>query len=187
VKILVVDDQEDFTRKQCDWLREEGYDAVGIYSEKEARDYLTEKGGDISIAIIDMYMESKDSGLKFIRLAKESYPWIVPIVMTGHADFENAAKCMEDGCFSYIVKGETPINMIRQTIRKAVEHHQLITALPRIRSGVEELNDQFKEFNKWINKMSFSIQRLEDELSLIITQKQDLESNPDKGSISDVR
>lgn len=178
MKILVVDDDNDFTSKQCAWLETEGYDAVGVNWEREARDYLAENGEDITIALIDMYMEEEDSGLRLVRLIRESYPWIVPIVITGHADFGDAARCMEEGCFSYIVKGETPPDMIRQIIRKAVEHHRFLTVLPRLKTGLEELRNAFAELvnsinsiNKNMERTLDSVRRLEDEFSIISEQR----------------
>jgi DNA-binding NtrC family response regulator len=100
VKVLVIDDEEQYTNKQCKWLRSEGYDAAGVLSEAEARVFLAEKGESVDIALVDMYMETGDSGLKLIRLIRGEYAWIVPIVVTGYAEFSNAAECMEAGSFS---------------------------------------------------------------------------------------
>jgi len=170
MRILVVDDDSDFTTVQCEWLEKEGYDAIGVLSERDARKRLAENGEEIGIALIDMYMEAQDSGLKLIKLIGERYPEIVPIVITGHADFENAARCMEEGCFSYIVKGETPPNVIRQTIKKATEYYQwrvsysqLQNIMPRLKWGLEELRDG-------IEQISCTTQRIENELPLLDVQ-----------------
>lgn len=180
MKVLVVDDDNDFTSKQCAWLEKEGYDAVGVNWEREARNYLAENGEHITIALIDMYMEEEDSGLKLIRLIKKSYPWIVPVVITGRANFGDAARCMEEGCFSYIVKGETPPDMIRQIIRKVVEHHRFLTILPRLKSGAEELRVQLAELDKQMERTSCSLQRFEDEFPLLSSQNVSVVSGSDE-------
>jgi DNA-binding NtrC family response regulator len=168
--ILIIDDNRDFTNKQCELLSNEGYGVTAAYSESEARECLNENGKDIGIALIDMYMESKDSGLKLVRLVKESYPWIVPIVITGYTDFEDAARCMEEGCFSYIMKEKISLDLFLQTIKKAVERHQFLTEIPRFKSGLAELRKQFVELTKKMNEMISTLGRIEDEISFVDTQ-----------------
>jgi DNA-binding NtrC family response regulator len=192
MKILMVDDNRDFAAEQCEWLKEEGYRAIRAHSERDARKSLAENGEEIDVALIDMYMEAPDSGLKLIKLIGERYPQIVPIVITGHADFENAARCMEEGCFSYIVKGETPPNVIRQTIEKATEYYklrvsyrQLWNTMPRLKQGLTTLRGQFAELTKTMKQVSDTLRRVEDELSLLRIPGKSAKSNPSEERDSD--
>jgi DNA-binding NtrC family response regulator len=184
MKILVVDDDREYADKQCEWLTNEGYAAAGVYSEQKARDYLADNGKDINLALIDMYIDTRVSGLNLIRLIREDYPWIVPIVVTAHADFSNAASCMEEGCFSYIVKGETPVGVIRQTIRKAQDYHRLLDAVPRIRRGLADLTKQLDQFTRSLEttteRMSGLLRRLDDELSTVVEARDEVATSHER-------
>jgi len=170
--ILVVDDDQDFTRSQCDWLKTERYEVLAAFSEQEAKEILSKKGENICIALIDVYMEKKDSGITLVKHIRKLYPYIVPIVITGHAKFEDAAACMQEGCFSYIVKGETPSEKILIIIKSAIEHYRFLTALPRLRSGLDAAKKQLKEFHKKMEDLSSTLQRIADEILLHTDNKE---------------
>jgi DNA-binding NtrC family response regulator len=174
MKILVVDDDTSFTNKESEWLEIEGYQVIKAYSEVIARKILTEFNEIILVALIDMRMESEDSGLNLVKLIKARYPWIVTIIVTANGNLENAARCMENGCFSYIIKGETPPALIRQTLKKAIEQNRYIVSIPRLRAGLTELFIQFTDFSlkmgKQIEQISNISQRIEDEFSLLEEQ-----------------
>jgi DNA-binding NtrC family response regulator len=119
-RVLVVDDGEQYAMSQSGWLREQGYEASCAFSEQEARAYLEEHAREVDVALLDMFMEKPDSGLRLVELVGEKYPWIVTIIVTGHGEFDNAVRCMEAGAFSYIMKDESPLDLILQTLKKGL-------------------------------------------------------------------
>lgn len=154
MRILVIDDEETYARQQCEWLSMKGYDAIPLLSEEKAARFLAEKARDVDMALVDMYMETKESGLNLIKLMHDRYPWILCIVVTAHADFANAVKCMKAGSFSYIIKGETPNELILETIKEA-------GTPSRVKRGVAELVERLEELMRGIGEC---IERLKDEL-----------------------
>lgn len=161
--ILVIDDDESYTNSQCEWLEGLGYDAFGVLSKKEAEDFLEKEGRTVEIALVDMYMETEESGLELIQLMQKSYPWIVSVVVTAHGDLNNAARCMEAGSFSYISKGETPTKLIRETIKRAENRRRCLNALQKTAIGVKELREQLDPLTTAIETILDILRRIEDE------------------------
>jgi DNA-binding NtrC family response regulator len=136
MRILVIDDDPDYVNETCGLLTDEGYDAVGACAVEEAERILSQQGHDLSIALVDMYIDIDDeAGLRLVQHMRAMHPGIVPIVVTGHGNLENAAKCMKAGAFHYIVKEVTPDELLFQVIALAVAYHRML-------EGVERLSTQ---------------------------------------------
>jgi len=106
-----------------------------------------------------MYMgPKKQGGLELVELISEKYPWIVSIIVTAHADFGNAVKCMEAGAFSYIRKAEDPPELKRQTILKATERYRQTARFLR------EGSQLIRRLRKQLHDLEELIQRIADEL-----------------------
>lgn len=161
IRILVVDDDKDYTQTQSEWLREEGNETVGVFSEKEAREFLKDHGKELDLALVDMYMEAQDSGLKLVELIDREYPWVVTIIVTGYGNFQDAVRCMEAGAFSYIMKGESPPELIIETLNKASGHLsnrlRVIPFLQEVRAAINGLLQR-------VGCVEAMLVRIEDEL-----------------------
>jgi DNA-binding NtrC family response regulator len=161
IRILVVDDEKDYANTQCAWLRERGYEATGVLSLAEAERHLQEHAKEVDLALVDMYMEDRDSGLKLVELTEQRYPWIVSIIVTGYGDFHNAVACMEAGAFSYVMKGESPPELILQIIKKASQH---LSGRLRIIPYLHTVRDTITELLQKIDDVEAVFARIEDEL-----------------------
>jgi two-component system response regulator YesN len=160
IRILIIDDDQDFADSQARDLKDQGYETATAYTVESARDYLECKASEVNIALIDMYMgRDRGAGTKLVDLLSERYPSIVSIVVTGHGDFDNAIKCMQAGAFSYIMKGTSPQGLITETVKKAVERFRL----GMIRPSVSGIRDAAEEIERKVHCIEEMLLRITDE------------------------
>lgn len=104
MNLLIVDDQRaivESLKRDIDW------DKLGLErvftacSAREAR--LIMRNFCIDILLTDIEMPEED-GLELFRWARESYPDMVGIFLTSHADFEYARNAIQLGGFNYILQ-----------------------------------------------------------------------------------
>ncbi|HPZ83764.1 MAG TPA: response regulator, partial [Thermogutta sp.] len=78
--LLLVDDDRHLLNAMAVWLREQGYKVDTGASVQDARRELTQRGYDV--AIIDIRLPDGD-GFEVLRFAKERYPEMPVILITG--------------------------------------------------------------------------------------------------------
>jgi len=167
VRILIIDDERAFADSQSRYLTDQGYETTVKYAVESARGYLKSSGAEVNIALVDMYMgRDKEAGLKLVRLMAKHYPWIVSIIVTGHADLENASTCMQAGAFSYIQKGPSPQALITETVKKAVEKFRLRSRLATIRPSVIEIRKVAEEVLQKVHDIEEMLLRITDEVEV---------------------
>jgi len=123
MRILFVDDDEPFLAATKELLEQGGYEVTACSSERQALDVIRARPEDFDIALFDMLLDrSRDAGLRLTRELIAHNPRIPIVVLTGYANFENAAECMEAGAFSYIRKEHTELltPTLQRAIRRAV-------------------------------------------------------------------
>ncbi len=100
-RIMIVDDEKDFTRQLAERLRLRDYDVTEAYSGDEAvnaaREYL------FDVVILDVAMPGMD-GIETLRQIKKIRPLTEVIMLTGHATVESAIEGMKLGAFDFLIK-----------------------------------------------------------------------------------
>jgi len=101
-KILLVDDEEDFTANLKKLLENRGYEVTALNSGDSALQSLC-NGGRPDIMVMDLKMPGLDgiSTLKEIRKHNLSIP---TLVLTGHGDIGTALEAMKLGAYDYLTK-----------------------------------------------------------------------------------
>jgi signal transduction histidine kinase/DNA-binding response OmpR family regulator len=100
-RLVVVDDENELVKALQEAIAEEGYEACGFTTASEALAKLKEN--DFDILLTDLKMPVMD-GLELFRQAREIDPYIVGIVMTGHATVGTALEAMKGGVYDYLMK-----------------------------------------------------------------------------------
>ena len=102
-KIVVVDDDTIVTSSFRTLFRIEGFkDAKYFNDPKEALEFLKEEKPDL---IMSDFIMPEMNGLEFLSKAKDLYPEVSMILLTGYADKENAIKAINEiGLYKYIEK-----------------------------------------------------------------------------------
>ena len=122
VKILLVEDDQDFGRSFSLVLKRKGYVVVLEASAPLALSRLEEERFDLIISDVVM---PQMNGLDFVRTLKDKNGLEIPIIMvSGYGSVKEAVEAMKLGAYNYFLK---PINQdeICLTIEKALEYNKL--------------------------------------------------------------
>ena len=123
-QIILVDDEKMVTSAFKTLLKVEGYTNVNCFnSPKEAIAYIKNNMPDI---IISDFLMPEMNGLEFLTKAKELYPEVSMILLTGYADKENAIKAINEiGLYKYIEKPWDNDDLL-MNIRNGIERSHLL-------------------------------------------------------------
>ena len=133
-RILVVDDQVDFTLQIKARLEKEGYEVHVSGSGRDAIRQLTE--GRFNLILSDMRMPQMD-GLEFLKEVKSKYHDTGFIFMTAYGSIESAVEAIKRGADDYITKPFSPEELIL-VIKNLLEKQSLVDEIKVLRKEVEE-------------------------------------------------
>jgi DNA-binding NtrC family response regulator len=111
LKILVVDDEQDYCNVMKVILSAKGHQADYALSGADALALMGRKSYDL--VITDLMMPEID-GRQLLNEVKASYPGTEVIMMTAYGSIENAVEAMRNGAYSYVTKGGNPEELIRE-------------------------------------------------------------------------
>ena len=101
IKVLLVDDETEFSETLIKRMKKRNVDIMGVQSGEEALRTLDQDPMDV--VILDVRMPGMD-GIETLRALKKKHPLIEVIMLTGHASVEVAVQGMEFGAFDYLMK-----------------------------------------------------------------------------------
>ncbi len=130
IKLLLVDDEDDFRRSCVKYMERKGHDVKGAASGAEAMGLLERESFDV--AVFDMDMPGM-TGLELMQRVNESALDLEVVFLTGHGSIETAVSAMKLGACDYLTK---PCSL------GDLEHHCL---LARDRNSLRQENKQLKE------------------------------------------
>lgn len=122
-KIVIVDDDKIVTSSLKTLFKMEGIlDAHYFNDPKEAIEFLKLEKPDL---ILSDFLMPEMNGFEFLSAAKEIYPEVSMILLTGYADKENAIRAINEiGLYKYIEKPWDNDDLI-MNIRNGVERSNL--------------------------------------------------------------
>lgn len=120
--ILIVDDEPNIRSGLAKGLSKVADRIETAGSVNEGLDMFD--AGNFQLVIADVRMPGDRDGLDLISLVKQRKPNTTTIVITAHGTVETAVNAMRRGAFDFISK-PVDLNLIRQQVAKAVEHHRL--------------------------------------------------------------
>ncbi len=132
--ILFVDDEASARDNYRTILEHYGHAVTLATNVREAVRILESHSFDL--VITDMRMGA-ESGLDMLREAHKLAPETEVIVLTGHAELENAVEAMKLGAADYLTK-DTEYKEIMLVVEKALEKHGLKREIERLRKRVGE-------------------------------------------------
>lgn len=120
--ILIVDDEPNIRSGLSRGLEKlaDSIDTAG--SVNEALDKFD--AADFQLVIADVRLPGDRSGLDLLTLVQQRKPETTVIVITAHGTVETAVDAMRRGAFDFVIK-PVDLNLIRQQVEKAAEHHRL--------------------------------------------------------------
>ena len=121
--ILVVDDDDAIRSTLYDLFSDE-HVCHAAETAEQALTYLTVESYDV--VLTDFLMPGL-SGLELMGHLRQRQPETPVILISGVSNQERAKDLIEMGAFDYLVK-PFRLEAVEESVRRAVEHHQKITA-----------------------------------------------------------
>jgi DNA-binding NtrC family response regulator len=103
VQLLLVDDEPGFLETMAKRLGRRNFDVRTAPGGLEALELLSESGGEIEVAILDVKMPRMD-GIETLGEIKRRYPLVEVIMLTGRGTVGSAIDGMKRGAFDYLMK-----------------------------------------------------------------------------------
>ncbi|MFO7601085.1 MAG: response regulator [Candidatus Desulfacyla sp.] len=127
VKVLVVDDEEEFVDALAQRLEVRGFTVMTAFSGDDALTVVRDK--PVDVVILDVLMPGKD-GLQTLREIKQLKPLVEVIMLTGHATVETGIEGMKLGAYDYLMKPtdtEDLVAKINKAYGRKAEHEERIS------------------------------------------------------------
>lgn len=151
--VIVVEDDEGLLRTISEYLRKIGHEVRTATSAAAAWDLLLQEPADVLITDLKL-PDPKTDGLDLLRRARELYPGLIVLVMTGFASVRSAVDAMRCGASDYLPK-PFAMSQLEIALNRALETRRLREENERLRSQLMER----ESFDKIIGK-SRPMQRL---------------------------
>lgn len=136
--ILIVDDEPNIRSGLAKALEASADRIETAGTVNEALDKFDE--GDYQLVIADIRLPGDRDGLDLISLVKQRNPDTTSIIITAHGTVDTAVNAMRRGAFDFITK-PVDINLIRQQVARAVNHHKLLSENRQLRDKLAEAGE----------------------------------------------
>lgn len=136
--ILIVDDEPNIRSGLAKGLQKEASKIKTAATVNEALDKFD--AGNFQLVIADVRLPGDRDGLELVSLVQQRRPGTTAIVITAHGTVETAVDAMRRGAFDFITK-PVDLNLIRQQVAKAREHHQLQIENRQLRDKLAEAGE----------------------------------------------
>ena len=133
IKLLIVEDDDDFRDMAAQWMTRRGHRADQAGNGQEALRQCELK--HYEVAIVDMNMPGI-TGLELLHQLKEKYEDTEVIILTGQATVENAVQAMKLGACDYLTK-PFPLAELEQRCRMAADKGRIQKENLQLRSLLE--------------------------------------------------
>jgi two-component system response regulator AtoC len=129
VKVLIVDDEAELRKSVGSILTtilpEYAFEIEEATNGKEAVDKVD--ASDFDLVLMDVRMPEMD-GLEALAQIKAADPRIFVVIMTAHANLEDAVKAIRSGAYDYLEKPVQP-QRLAQILGKAIETQEMVSSL----------------------------------------------------------
>ena len=132
-KILIAEDEVIARENLQHILRKDGYTVVSV--EHGAAAIRELEKSEFDLVMTDLRMQPVD-GLQVLKRAKELYPNLEVIVVTGFATVGSAVEAMQQGAYYYVPK-PYKIDEVRIIVRQALEKKSLKQEVRELRERVK--------------------------------------------------
>ena len=102
IRVLLVDDEEQFVINMARILKVRGFDVSTAFSGYEAVDAI-KYGGGFDVVVLDVKMPGMD-GIATLKEIKKWAPDTEVIMLTGHATLSSGTQAMRKGAYDYLMK-----------------------------------------------------------------------------------
>lgn len=121
LKLLVVDDEEEFLERLVERFERRGVDVRGVTTGEEALETI--ENHPVDVILLDVRLPGID-GVQVLQRVKKRHPFVEVILFTGYADAKTAVRVMELGAFDYLLK-PVPLDDLLYRIQDAYKRKTL--------------------------------------------------------------
>ena len=114
-RVLLVDDEQNFTRVLSKRMKVREFDTTTAYDGKGALELVESEKPDV--VVLDLNMPGID-GMEILKRIKTEHPKIEVIILTGHGSEEKEQLAIKIGAFAFLQK-PIDINMLVKTVEDA--------------------------------------------------------------------
>lgn len=156
IKILLVDDDDDFRWANRNILNAVGYHCIQAMNGQEALNLVKKEIPDL--VLMDYHMPGKN-GLTVAAEMKRTIPAVPIVMITAYGEVDSAVKAMKMGVYDYVTKPVDNNDLIF-TIKRALETGGLMQEMKYLRTVLAERESLYKQMGTSdpINKL---VQRVE--------------------------
>ena len=115
IRVLLVDDEKDFTDALSRRLSRQGLDVAVAGNAEEAFVHLQDN--PVDVILLDVNMPGMD-GLQALKVFKNNFSGMEIIMLTGRADVSDAVQSMHVGAFDFLIK-PAPFQLVLCKVRDA--------------------------------------------------------------------
>src|SRR5665647_2820416 len=101
IKVLILDDEKDFTEELAEFLELSGHQVVQANTVDDGLAILYKS--QIDLLILDIRLPGAN-GLDILQKVKSDLPMLEVIIVSGHGDMDTVIKAMRMGAFDYLRK-----------------------------------------------------------------------------------
>jgi len=174
-KILIVDDEATIRRLLTRHLEEAGHICCCAENVESAKTILASDSFDLLLCDLKMPGES---GLTLIKFAKDHYPDIGRVMITGFGTPEIASEIMEVGVYGYIIK---PIsrNVVLITVENALRHLRLDLQMLYSKNDLEKkISSRTEKLTAIMNGLGVGVVMVDPDMKILEMNRQMLEFFP---------
>ena len=121
IKLLVVDDEDDFREVAGAYFARQGYDVALASHGRQALDMVGDRAFDV--AVVDLNMPFVN-GAEFLKQIRDSDSDLQVIILTGGGSIEDAVDAMKNGAYDFLTK-PARLNELDLLIQKAFRTSRL--------------------------------------------------------------
>jgi DNA-binding NtrC family response regulator len=143
-KILIVDDEPDYSLLLKGLLQQEGYQEIDTETNPKLVESILTKN-EYDLIILDVYMPQMD-GIELLEIICQNYPTIPVIMVTAVDNIEIALKAIKIGAYEYITK-PPDTDRLFLTIKRALEQKLLEKERDSLRTLQFESTIQRKDYS----------------------------------------
>lgn len=174
--ILIVDDERAVRKVLSRYLTEAGYTCQTADNVRSGKEILSISSFDLLLCDFRM---PEESGLELIRYAKEHYPEMGRVMITGYGSPEISSEILEVGVYGYIIKPATEKELLI-TVGNALRHRRLDLHMQKYQIELEkEIADQIEKNNTIMNNLGVGVVMFDEGLVVVETNRKMQQWFPD--------
>lgn len=166
-RILIVDDEDSIRKLLKSRFDRENWEVGSASQASEAKTTLA-NGTDWSVMVTDVKMPGED-GISLLTYAKQKYPTLKVIVVTGHGEKELAVQALRNGASDYL---EKPFDMdeLVFTVKRCIKEHSLENEnkdlVSRLEARIERVEGKTED-KYWYASKSASMSKVNEWMTVL--------------------